>query len=254
MDRPDISRLQKNRSIYFKIGMIAALGFVLLAFNWTTTLYEPIDNADYPPEDMEEIQVERTVQLEKRQLPPPLVEPTDEWVAEAKELTNDPEPPAVEPLIDQPITDLKKPRTLPVPAPPKKPAPMPLPKETGKTPPDEIFQAVEEMPRFPGCEDEDLPKEEKQACAERKMLKYIYQKVKYPELAKEANIEGTALISFVIEKDGSIDQIKILKDPGGGCGREAQRVVKTMPDWIPGKQRGRTVRVRYNLPIRYRLD
>ena len=86
------------------------------------------------------------------------------------------------------------------------------------------------------------------------MLEFVYRHIRYPDLARQGSIEGTAVVRFVVEKDGSITNLEILRDPGGRCGQEALRVVELMPQWLPGKQRGRPVRVQYNLPIRYILQ
>ncbi len=113
------------------------------------------------------------------------------------------------------------------------------------------------MPRFPGCEAMDGDHKVKKACADQAMLKYIYDHINYPAQAREIGIEGIAVISFVVDRAGKIQDIKVLRDPGGGLGKEAIRIVKMMnqlPEaWTPGKQRGRTVKVRYNLPIRFKL-
>ncbi|MCB0565543.1 MAG: TonB family protein, partial [Phaeodactylibacter sp.] len=121
----------------------------------------------------------------------------------------------------------------------------------------EIFRFVEEMPRFPGCE--SLPTiAEKKQCADEKMLKFIYDNINYPALARENCVEGTVVVQFVIEKDGSITNGKIVRDIGAQCGKEALRVVNLMKKqglkWIPGKQRGYEVRVQFHLPIRFHLD
>ena len=103
-----------------------------------------------------------------------------------------------------------------------------------------VFVIVEEQPSFEGGEVE--------------MLKFIYKNIKYPTIAKDRNIEGKCFINFVIEKDGSISNAKIVRDIGGGCCEEALRVVNKMPKWSPGKQRGKAVRVSFNLPVDYRLN
>ena len=108
------------------------------------------------------------------------------------------------------------------------------------------------MPRFAGCENVHK-KEERDQCSQQKLLEFIYSNIKYPQLAKETRIEGVVVVQFVVEKDGSITDVKVVRDIGGGCGEEAMRVVKMMPKWIPGKQRGRPVRVLFNLPIRFQL-
>ncbi len=122
---------------------------------------------------------------------------------------------------------------------------------------EEIFKLVEEMPHFPGCEDVADATERKQ-CADSKMLEFIYKNIRYPKEAWDANVEGSVVVSFIVEKDGSISDAKTLREIGGGCGAEAVRVVNLMQEqgirWIPGKQRGRNVRVQFNLPIRFKLE
>ena len=104
----------------------------------------------------------------------------------------------------------------------------------------EPFTVVEEMPAFPG--------------GEADMYKFITSNIKYPEEAKELGIQGKVFVNFVVEPDGSISGVKIMRGIGGGCDEEAIRVVKAMPKWIPGKQRGVPVRVYFNLPIKFTLQ
>ena len=108
------------------------------------------------------------------------------------------------------------------------------------------------MPAFPGCE--GMAKAEKKQCADKKMLEYIYGNIKYPAIARENGVEGMVVVQFVIEKDGSITASKVARDIGAGCGDEALRIVNQMPKWNPGKQRGRAVRVQFNLPVRFKLE
>jgi bla regulator protein blaR1 len=122
-------------------------------------------------------------------------------------------------------------------------------------PPDgssEVFQVVEEMPRFPGCEDQ--PEEVRKNCSMKRMLGHIYTNIKYPLAAKEAGTQGTVVVSFIVEKDGSISNPEIARSIGSGCDEEVLRVVSTMPNFIPGKQRGKNVRVKFNLPVKFKLD
>lgn len=134
-------------------------------------------------------------------------------------------------------------------APPPPPPPPPPPSE-------EIFVVVEEMPRYPGCE-ELVDRVKRKECAQEALLKYIYENIEYPEAAKAAGQEGTAVVSFVVQPDGSLDKIKTVRDPGAGIGDAAAAIVHKMNTdgvrWIPGKQRGRAVAVRFNLPIRFRI-
>ena len=82
---------------------------------------------------------------------------------------------------------------------------------------------------------------------------FLARNIIYPTLAKQKNIQGKVIISFIIEKNGSISNIKIVKDIGEGCGEEGVRIVKLMPKWKPAKQRGKTVRQQFNLPVMFSL-
>ena len=105
--------------------------------------------------------------------------------------------------------------------------------------PNEPLTIVEQMPEFPGGKDA--------------LIAYISKNLNYPEQAVEEGIEGVVYVSFVVEEDGKISNAKVLRGIGGGCDEEALRVVQRMPNWTPGKQRGEALRVKYNLPIRYKL-
>ena len=119
-----------------------------------------------------------------------------------------------------------------------------------------VYKTAEEMPRFPGCEEELTLKERKQ-CATGELLKFIYKNVKYPAYARENKIEGTVVISFIVETDGQVSETKITRDIGGGCAEEALNTVNLMIErnilWIPGKQDGEAVRVQFNLPVKFKL-
>lgn len=104
----------------------------------------------------------------------------------------------------------------------------------------EIFTIVEEMPEFPG--------------GMSKLSEYLAKNIKYPQMARETGVKGRVFIGFVIEPDGSVSNIQVLRGIGGGCDEEAMRVVKSMPKWKPGKQRGKAVRVSYNLPVNFQLQ
>jgi periplasmic protein TonB len=105
---------------------------------------------------------------------------------------------------------------------------------------EEVFNEVEQMPVFPG--------------GEGAMMKFIKENLKYPVLAQEKGVQGTAIINFVIGKDGKISRIKVMRSVGSGCDEEAIRVLEKMPAWTPGKQGGRTVAVSYMVPFKYILN
>ena len=122
---------------------------------------------------------------------------------------------------------------------------------------DEIVLIPEQMPRFPGCEDLQGTREEKRLCAEQSLMSYIYKNIKYPQIDKEYRNEGTVIVRFVVDKEGMVSDIKIVRDVGMQCGLEAERVVRMMNNmkerWTPGKQRGRAVNVQFTLPIKFKL-
>lgn len=130
---------------------------------------------------------------------------------------------------------------------------LPQPEETEA----DVILIPERMPRFPGCEDLSKTTQEREACAKRLLLEYMHDNINYPSLAKDNLIEGTVVIQFVVTTSGQIDNIKIVRDIGGGCGQEAARVVRSMNEfdtlWTPGKQRGRPVNVLFTLPINFKL-
>jgi periplasmic protein TonB len=105
---------------------------------------------------------------------------------------------------------------------------------------DEIFTIVENQPEPYG--------------GMRAFYEYIAKNLTYPASARRNNIEGRVYIEFVVEKDGSLTDVKILKGIGGGCDEEAVRIIKNAPKWIPGKQRGRPVRVKMVLPVLFKLE
>lgn len=115
------------------------------------------------------------------------------------------------------------------------------------TPPDEIvpkdegvpFLVVESMPEFPG--------------GEEALIAYLNSNTRFTQLAIDAGIVGTVYVGFVVEKDGSISNVKLLRDLGGGLGEICVEVVKNMPRWTPGKQRGIPVRVTLNAPFNFEL-
>jgi TonB family protein len=104
----------------------------------------------------------------------------------------------------------------------------------------EVFKVVEQMPTYP----------EGQGA----LLEFLAKNINYPKVAKDNGVEGMVVVQYVIEKDGSISNAKVVKGIGAGCDEEALRVVNAMPNWVAGKQRGQAVAVQFNLPIRFKLE
>jgi len=104
---------------------------------------------------------------------------------------------------------------------------------------DEFFMVVENMPEFPGG---DLG-----------LMKYIKKNVNYPKIAKEYNITGKVYISFIVDKTGSVTNVKVVRGVDKNLDAEAVRVIKSLPKYKPGKQRGKAVRVMFTIPIKFKL-
>lgn len=111
--------------------------------------------------------------------------------------------------------------------------------EEKKPEPEKIFTAVEENPKFPGGDAE--------------MYKFLSKNVRYPEMAAQNDIQGKVYVQFVVEKNGAISDVKVLRGRDQDLDKEAVRVVKSMPNWIPGKMNGQAVRVYYTIPINFQL-
>lgn len=125
-------------------------------------------------------------------------------------------------------------------------------------PEEEIFQVVQEMPMFPGCTDSTGTAKELKACADQKMLEFVYANINYPEVDRLKGNEGTVVARFVVEKDGSISNPTLLRNRGERLGQEALRVINMMNElpekWTPGKQEGEPVRVYFNLPVKFKIQ
>lgn len=103
-----------------------------------------------------------------------------------------------------------------------------------------VFDVVEQMPSFPG--------------GNGALMQYLANNIKYPVVAQENGVQGRVVVSFVVERDGSITDVNIVRSVDPSLDREAQRVVRSMPRWNPGKQNGSAVRVKYNVPVSFRLN
>ena len=103
-----------------------------------------------------------------------------------------------------------------------------------------VYIVVEQMPEFPG--------------GDRALMDFVKDNIQYPAEAKEKGIKGLLYVNFIVEPDGSVSDIKVLRGIGGGCDEEAARVVESMPKFKPGMQNGETVRVSYTVPVIFRLE
>jgi len=246
--REDISRLRRNRGIHFQIGLCIALLASIFTLNFTIYPDEVEVERYEVPTEIIDLEVVRTAHP-KPLPPPPPPEPRFENIIEADDI----------PEIEAPKSDLEEdPIEVPIeakvevkapPAPVAPPPPPPLPEI--KVPP--VWKRVEQMPRFGDCEGLKTEKEFK-VCSDKNILQYIYGEINYPSIARENGVEGTVVVSFIIDEKGKVIKPEIARDIGAGCGDEVLRVLKDMPDWTPGEQRKNKVKVQFNIPVKFQLD
>lgn len=218
--------LRGHVSTFLNVGLAVSLVIILGGF--TLKVYdEPIP--DLSMEFEEDFEIEPPQTNQKPPPPPPPPPPEIEVVEDEEILEEEPEIAEVEVEEDE-IVEV---------APPE---------ETINE--DEIFQIVEDPPRFPGCESK--AKAERKQCAELELMKYL-QKVQYPQVAKENDITGRVFIKFVVNKDGSISDVELARDADKYLAAAAIKHVKAMPTWIPGKQRGKAVKVQMVAPFNFKL-
>ena len=213
--------LEKKRGLYLQVGLLISLLFVLGAFEFRSYEKDLSSLGDFNLEADWEEEIENTFREEKPPPPPP--PPPEEIIIVEDEVEIENEIEIEETESDE---DLE------------------IEEEEEAT--DEIFMIVEDMPRFQGCTDDQ--------CTQLKIMTYIAKNTKYPPIAKENNITGRVFISFVVDKTGTVSNVKVLRGVDKYLDAEAVRVVKSMPKFKPGKQRGKAVNVQYNVPINFKLS
>ncbi len=216
--------LEDKKFTYVLMGLVLVLSICYVAFEWTekeVTKYEVTDT-DFLIE--EEIDIQQTSQETPPPPPPPAVQEVevlnvveDDVKTESIEINTEDDK-EVEVVIAPPVE-----------------APVEEEEE------EEIFMVVESMPEFPG--------------GQQALFKYLAENVKYPVIAQENGIQGRVICQFVVNKDGSIVDVQAVRSSGEpSLDKEAIRVIKSMPKWKPGKQRGKPVRVKYTVPVNFRLQ
>lgn len=218
--------LEGKKGVFFEIGLTLALAVLLFAFEWKSSTEQVTPFQTPAEEQIEDEIIPITQQMLKPPPPPPPAPKLTDLIDIVEDDTNidedleilDAEDQSENKVIEN-ITDIGTYEG----------------EDTGET---EVFHVVEDMPSFPGGN----------------VSKWIAKNVKYPVLAMENGIQGKVFIQFVIERDGSITDVKVARGVDASLDKEAVRVVQSMPKWKPGKQRGKPVRVAYTLPINFQLS
>ena len=214
--------LERKRPLFIQIGLVLGLSIILLGFEWKS--YDKVIEVaqDLQGEIIEEIEIIQTQRNEPPPPPPPQQITTILNIVDDKiVIQNDLE---IDADADDNTNEYSYVEVV----------------EEKEVVEAEIFTVVEENPMFPG--------------GDEARMKFLRDNIKYPQMARESGIQGTVYVTFVVEPSGNITNIKVLRGIGGGCDEEALRVVRQMPKWQPGKQRGKSVRVQFNMPIRFVLS
>lgn len=209
--------LSKKTGMFFNLGLAITLGLVITAFEWNFGGDGELMDLGEVDEEFEDIM--DIPPTEQPPPPPPVVQlpeiievPDEEEIEEEIEVDLDVE--VTEETVIEDIIFEEAPEEEEV---------------------EQIFTIVEDKPGFPG--------------GDAAMYKYLGKNINYPSQARRMGIEGRVFVQFVVNKDGSISDVQAIKGIGAGCDEEAERVIKSMPKWKPGKQRGRPVKVRMVLPV-----
>ena len=229
--------LEGDKLIYALMGFVFVLSLCYVALEWTKTEVTKYEQADQDFQIEEELDIQQTTQ---EMTPPPPPPPAPEVVQEVEVLN------VVEDDVQTESVDFSSEdnnTTVEIVEVQQEVKEEVKVEEDKREEVEEnvVFKVVETMPSFPG--------------GDAALMKFISDNVRYPAIAQENGIQGRAICQFTVEKDGSITDIQIVRSAGDETlDKEAKRVIKSMPKWSPGKQRGKAVRVSYTIPINFRLQ
>ena len=227
--------LEGTKSIGLLIGYIVALAAMFACFEYTTRTYAETDVVYSTVAYVSEEEVIPITQPIFTAAPPPPAEtPAVAEILDIVDNNTDIEEEKIETSED--THEAQSGPSVQAAGPPMA-APGPAVEDGDEN---DIFEVVEQNPSFPGGEAE--------------LMKWLHKNLKYPPVAQENGIQGKVYIQFVVNKDGSIVDPKIIRSADASLDKEAMRVVQAMPKWTPGKQRGKAVRVRFTLPVTFRLQ
>ena len=218
--------LERGKGTSLLIGFVIALGVMFVALEWTQREVE--DNSDlYTARDVSLNEEMIPITLpEKKTVPPPPAAVTKAEIIEIVEDDADIEEDIMASTEDNvEWVDIDEYDVVTV---------EPEPEE------EEIFMVVEDQPEFPG--------------GTAALLEYLRKNIKYPAICRENNIQGRVLVTFIVNKDGAIVEPEVVKSVNPSLDKEALRVISQMPNWKPGSQRGKPVRVKYTVPVNFRLN
>ncbi len=216
--------LEDKKMLFVMMGLVMVLSLLYIGFEWTdreVTVYAATDTSLLAEEEIEVVQT-------AQELPPPPPPPAPEIVEILNVVEDNVEVASVE--IN---TEDDKNKVVVVSAPVTS---APIEEEEDNV----VFQVVEKMPSFPG--------------GDAALFKFLGDNVKYPVIAQENGVQGRVICQFVVNRDGTIVDVEVVRSVDASLDKEAIRVIKSMPKWSPGQQRGKPVRVKYTLPVNFKLQ
>ena len=219
--------IEVHKAAFFLMGVVVALAALFVGFEWSSTIAK-LDETTIVQDVLAEEEIEIT---QRDPTPPPPPPPPEPEVPEIIEVTEE----KVVTKID--LSSLEDDQSK---AQVQTYTPPPPPKAQVEEATEEIFVVVEKQPEFPG--------------GTTALMKFLGDNIKYPVIAQENGIQGRVITNFVVERDGSISDVQVVRGQDPSLDKEAIRVIKTMPKWTPGQQRGKPVRVRFTLPVVFRLQ
>lgn len=221
--------LETRKKVYWFTGLAAILAILFISFEWTNVIKQKrhlgVFNTEILPDEVMIATVQNTPP------PPPPPPPMPDVIEELQVVDNDTE---IEELEIE-SSEVDEGTLVEILAQTEESAPV----DEDFADENKVFVIVENNPEFPG--------------GAKALMQYLSQNIRYPAFEAETGIQGRVILSFVVEKDGSITDIEEMRSPSEGLTKEAMRVVQSMPKWTPGKQRGKAVRVKFQLPVTFRL-
>ncbi len=226
LKKSDKANLDKQRGLFIEIGLLVALGLALLAFEWKVAPEKEKENIG-----QQQVQVEEEVIPITRQDEPPPPPPAPPQVTDILDIVSDDvrvdshieinvetdQSTEIEPMVFQETVVVEEVE-------------------------EEVFTIVEDMPLFNG------------KLAEEGFREYVVKNTQYPAVAQENGISGRVLVEFTINRSGELVDAKVMRSVDPSLDAEALRVIKSSPKWTPGKQRGKTVKVKYTFPVVFKLN
>ncbi len=226
LKKSDKANLENKKNFFFMVGLVVALGAVLVAFDWKTKPSKAESLGTLQAQAVEEEIIPITREQEIKPPPPP----PPQTVEVLNIVDNDVE---IEDELKIEDTEADDNTVIDV-------APVVVQKEEEEEEESKVFFIVEEMPEFPG--------------GEMALRSWLSSHIKYPVIAQENGIQGKVYVTFVVGKDGSISNATVARGVDPSLDKEALRVVNELPKWKPGKQRGKPVNVSYTVPINFVLQ